>query len=163
MVVGYLNYPWKVLFDPLGIEATFETDKSGTFAASSYVYMSPRDLAKVAILIMQKGKWGNHQLISTNYIEEMLKASSASISRSKNDESDLNYGYQIWLNTRSSTNRVPLKDLAENSIILLGHSGQVVGIFPDDQLIILRSGQDRARLDKNQFFKEILLWAKKQN
>jgi CubicO group peptidase (beta-lactamase class C family) len=158
----YTSYPWKALFDLMGIKATFETDGQGLFVASSYVYISPKDLFKVAQLIAQKGNWNGIQLIPEDYIIQMTKASAASVKRSRMRSDDMNYGFQIWLNATSGDGKKPLKDLPENSIFMLGHHGQAIGIFPDEQIFILRSAYDRGRLDKNKFFKEILEWAKKQ-
>lgn len=158
----YSVYPWKALFDPLDIRASFETDGQGVFVASSYVYMSLKDLLKVAQLILNKGNWGGVQLISEDYITSMTTQTKASSKRSRMRSDDLNYGFQIWLNGLSGNGKLPLKDLPPESIFMLGHHGQIVGIFPDEQIIILRSASDRGRLDKNKFFKEILAWAKKQ-
>ena len=43
----YADYPWTALFEPLGIRsAVWERDATGTFVASSYAYMTARDLAR---------------------------------------------------------------------------------------------------------------------
>lgn len=162
MGADYLAYPWKALFDPLDIRASFETDGQGVFVASSYVYMSLKDLLKVAQLILSKGYWKGIQLIPEEYMVNMTTPTKASRERSRMRSDDLNYGFQIWLNGLSANGKLPLKDLPPESIFMLGHHGQIVGIFPDDQIIILRSANDRGRLDKNKFFKEMLVWAKKQ-
>jgi CubicO group peptidase (beta-lactamase class C family) len=162
MGAEYNLYPWKSLFDPLGIKASFETDGQGIFVASSYVYMSAKDLFKIAQLILQKGKWNDVQVIPELFIEQMVTACESSVKRTRFRSDDLNYGFQIWLNSPSSSGKKPLPDLPGNSIFMLGHHGQLVGIFPDEKIIILRSAYDRGRIDKNKFFSEILLWAKKQ-
>ena len=160
---AYSSYPWKVLFDPLDIRATFESDNQGMFVGASYIYMSPRDLLKIAQLILQKGKWGGQQIISEEFITEMITASEASVNKPKSRPDDPNHGYQIWLNRPSSNGKLPFKDLPPDSIFFLGHHGQMLGIFPQEEMIILRSAYDRNRIDKNKFFKEILEWARRQN
>lgn len=161
MGVEYTYYPWKSLFDPLGIKATFETDSLGVFVASSYVYMSVKDLLKIAQLILQKGQWNGQQIVSESFINQMINPSSSSVNKTKMRDDDLNYGFQIWLNAPSANRKTPLKGLDPKSIFLLGHHGQIVGIFPTEGIIIIRSASDRGRIDKNKFFKEILEWAKK--
>jgi len=43
----YADYPWRALFEPLGItQAVWERDAAGTFVASSYLYLTARDLAR---------------------------------------------------------------------------------------------------------------------
>src|SRR5437868_1082026 len=52
----YPNYPWRALFAPLGIEqAVWETDGRGVFVASSYAYLTARDLARVGLLMLRDG------------------------------------------------------------------------------------------------------------
>lgn len=54
----YAEYPWRALFEPLGIRsAVWERDAAGTFVGSSYVYMSARDLARVGLLMQRHGRW----------------------------------------------------------------------------------------------------------
>ena len=56
---AYVNYPWNALFEPLGItSAVWERDGAGTFVASSYAYMTARDLARVGLLMQRDGRWG---------------------------------------------------------------------------------------------------------
>jgi CubicO group peptidase (beta-lactamase class C family) len=43
----YADWPWTALFDVIGMDATLERDATGTFVGSSYLYASPRDLAKL--------------------------------------------------------------------------------------------------------------------
>lgn len=56
---AYVDYPWEALFKPLGIHnATWETDADETFVASSYAYLTARDLARVGLLMARDGRWG---------------------------------------------------------------------------------------------------------
>lgn len=59
----YAEYPWRALFEPLGIRsAVWERDAAGTFVGSSYVYMSARDLARVGLLMQRHGRWRERQI-----------------------------------------------------------------------------------------------------
>lgn len=58
---AYMSYPWDALFKPLGIHnATWETDADETFVASSYAYLTARDLARVGLLMARDGRWGSN-------------------------------------------------------------------------------------------------------
>ena len=60
---AYWNYPRKRLFDKLGMRHTlFQTDASGTFVGSSYVWASARDFARLGLLYVQNGRWNGEQL-----------------------------------------------------------------------------------------------------
>lgn len=53
-----ISYPWEALFKPVGMaSATFETDASGTFVGSSYLYATPRDWARFGQFLLQGGTW----------------------------------------------------------------------------------------------------------
>lgn len=66
----YAEYPWRALFEPLGIRsAVWERDAAGTFVGSSYVYMSARDLARVGLLMQRHGRWRERQLLPLAWVE----------------------------------------------------------------------------------------------
>ena len=65
----YPDYPWTALFEPLGIRhAVWETDASGTFVASSYAYLTARDLARVGLLMARDGRWNDRQLLPKEWL-----------------------------------------------------------------------------------------------
>jgi len=66
---AYMSYPWDALFKPLGIRnATWETDGDETFVASSYAYLTARDLARVGLLMAREGRWGDQQLLPKEWV-----------------------------------------------------------------------------------------------
>ena len=66
----YPDYPWQALFDPLGItQAVWERDAAGTFVASSYLYLTARDLARVGLLMQREGRWRDRQLLPKAWVE----------------------------------------------------------------------------------------------
>eukprot|EP01132_Coremiostelium_polycephalum_P023241 gene23241-27638_t len=66
---AYVDYPWTALFQPLGIHnATWESDAEETFVASSYAYLTARDLARVGLLMQRDGRWGEQQLLPKEWV-----------------------------------------------------------------------------------------------
>ncbi len=61
----------ETLFDPLGIE-DWEWDGSSGFnpSAASGLRLRPRDLAKIGQLVLERGKWHGHQIVSSSWIED---------------------------------------------------------------------------------------------
>ena len=54
----YPDYPWTALFDRIGVtSAVWERDAAGTFVGSSYLYLTPRDLARIGLLYLRDGCW----------------------------------------------------------------------------------------------------------
>ena len=78
----------KYLFNDLGIkDFTWRTDDKGNPYAMAGLIIYPEDFAKIGSLILNQGNWNGKQLISKNWINEMLTPS-------KNNN---NYGLQWWL------------------------------------------------------------------
>jgi len=140
----YLEYPHQRLFRPLGIEdAYLETDEAGNYIMSSYMFAKPRDWAKLGSLYMNYGNWQGQQLIDSSYISWSLLPTSA----------DPNYGAQVWLNH----NHKDYPSAPENSYKFSGYNGQYVIMIPDEDLIIVRTGESKGpAFDMDKVIAEII-------
>ncbi len=160
---AYQNYPWTSFFQPLQIEATFETDSTGLFIGSSYVYMSARDLAKVGELLLRQGRFNEEEFIPREFIEFMSTLSpgmkNAAPSSGSHHES---YGAQIWLNqiftkTDGQSYGPYIPSAPESLIIGRGYAGQGLYMFPHKSLIVIRLAHDKKRVMNWQKFGELIL------
>ncbi len=78
----------KHLFSHLGIKQfTWVKDKADNPLGMSGFNVLPEDMAKIGILILSKGKWQGKQILSEDWIRQMLAPS----------ELDSNYGFEWWL------------------------------------------------------------------
>ncbi|MEL6437270.1 MAG: serine hydrolase, partial [Pseudomonadota bacterium] len=74
-----LDFPHRALFAPLGMtSAVLETDASGTFVGSSYLYATARDWARLGQFLMQRGVWEGRSLLPTGYVDWMTEPHPAS-------------------------------------------------------------------------------------
>lgn len=155
----YENYPWEKLFKPLEMEGvTWEQDNSKTFIGSSYLFMPPRELAKLGRLYLKKGLWEENQILPRDFIRRSLMTSSASCQHiTKGRMNKFTYGYHWWLNRKCPEKRINTHpDIPENVFMALGHHGQVLAVFPDSQLIVVRMGADKkGRFDRNRWLNSI--------
>ncbi|MNZ45317.1 6-aminohexanoate-dimer hydrolase [compost metagenome] len=136
----YADYPWRALFEPLGIRsAVWETDASGTFVASSYVYMTARDLARIGLLMQRNGRWGEHQLLPRDWVAFSLQPFAGY--RAHQDAAVP--GGHWWLNRAVDGASRPWPDAPEETFAALGHWGQALYVLPDENLVIVRYGDDR--------------------
>jgi CubicO group peptidase (beta-lactamase class C family) len=136
----YANFPWTALFEPLGIRhAVWETDATGTFVASSYAYLTARDLARVGLLMARDGRWGDKQLLPKDWV-------------AFNREPFANYhahqdeavpGGHWWLNRVADGEAQPWPDAPVDTFAALGHWGQAMYVIPSENLVIVRYGDDR--------------------
>jgi CubicO group peptidase (beta-lactamase class C family) len=96
--VPFLEYMRDKLLDPIGFsrDAWCIKTPEGTSWGGSGVICRLRDMAKLAYVCMNKGRWEDKQLISEEYIRA---ATSKQIDNSI--QGSHGYGYQIWMNEDS--------------------------------------------------------------
>ncbi len=120
-----LNYLRQQIFAPLGIRnAVFEPDPSGVMVASSFIYASPRDWARLGLANL------NQSLVSQDWSRR-----AQTVNSSANGPA---YGYQFWLNTGGEELRWP--DLPADAYAMTGNRQQVVMIVPSRNTVIVRLG-----------------------
>ena len=79
----------KYLFNPLGInssEIIWLSDRSGIYEGGRGLYLTTLDMAKIGLLYLNNGRWGDKQIVSKEWVEDSTKNHSPS----PNDF----YGYQ---------------------------------------------------------------------
>ncbi|KQQ26426.1 hypothetical protein ASF53_21065 [Methylobacterium sp. Leaf123] len=129
------RYMHERLFAPAGMtRATFEEDTSGTPVGSSYIYATARDWAQFGQLFLARGRVGSSEVLPTAWIDFVCAPVGAA-------DASGNYGGSFWLNGRDSDGvgrRFP--HLPADAYFAQGHNGQVVGIFPSHEAVIVRLG-----------------------
>ncbi|WP_095127989.1 serine hydrolase [Pseudomonas sp. Irchel s3h14] len=134
------DYPWTALFEPLGIRhAVWESDATGTFVASSYAYLTARDLARVGLLMARDGRWGEHQLLPKDWVTFNREP----FARYQANQDDAVPGGHWWLNRAVEGAAKPWPDAPADSFAALGHWGQAMYVIPSENLVIVRYGDDR--------------------
>lgn len=128
------EFAQEVLFDPLGISPaqwhwTYVLDRSQRNEFGQ-IYLRPRDMLKLGLLIQQRGAWQGGRVVSGSWIDAAVSK------RSRVDDSD--YGLGIWhrwygVPTANGTQRV-------ETIMLSGNGGQKVYVVPSLDLIVVFTG-----------------------
>ena len=116
---------------PLGLSNTlFETDGTGAFVGSSYIYATARDWAKMGYLLENQGNINGEQVLPENYVRELsLPNTSANAP---------DYGYQVWLNAGAQELNWP--SIPQDAYAMRGNRGQAVMIIPSLDTVIVRLG-----------------------
>lgn len=139
----YRDYPWSALFEPLGItSATWERDASGTLVASSYAYLSARDLARVGLLMQRDGRWGERQLLPASWVA-FNRTPFANYQPDPQKPNEAVPGGQWWLNVDLPQSTRPWPDASPTTFAALGHWGQGLYVLPEQKLVIVRYADDR--------------------
>ena len=140
---AYSGYPWTSLFDPLGIRsAVWERDASGTFVASSYAYMTARDLGRVGLLMQRDGRWGDRQVLPAAWAA-FNRTPFANYLPNPDKPHDAVPGGQWWLNAALEGVPKPWPDVPDSAFAALGHWGQALYVLPAQKLVVVRYADDR--------------------
>lgn len=119
------------LLKPLGIKKVFfEPDASGIPIASSYLFATAEDWARLGWLMANQGQINNQRLLSADWVKR-----ATSPNQSENEKA---YGYQFWLNRGDDMLRWP--QLPEDAYAMMGNRKQFVMIIPSERLVFVRLG-----------------------
>lgn len=125
------DFLYQDFFAPLELNNSWlEPDASGVFIGSSYPYMSARDWARLAQLMLNKGTLNGHRLLSEDWVERAITPNSSN--------NDSRYGYQFWLNNQEDNKRWP--SLPATMYAMHGNRHQIVAVFPAKRLSVVRLG-----------------------
>ncbi len=122
------DFAEEYLFKPLGIYnyRWSYIKKSRKVDAGGHIYMTPRDLAKIGQLVLNKGRWNGNQIVSSEWV------TSATTTHTRIGNMD--YGYLWW--------QIPFKypDREIPSICASGNGGQFIIIVPEFNLVAAFTG-----------------------
>jgi CubicO group peptidase (beta-lactamase class C family) len=122
----------RALFKPLGIEgATWWEGPNGSRSPAFGLSLKPRDMAKIGLMVLQKGEWQGRQVVPKEWIEE-------STSRQVEDAlgKGLDYGYLWWERNVIAGGRV------RRVVEAWGVGGQYIFIVPDGGVVVVMTGGD---------------------
>ena len=141
----YWAYPAKALFAPIGATtAVMETDTSGTWVGSSYLWASVGDWARLGQLMLQDGRWGSAkeiQVLPPGWLQRAKTQSTLS-------GAGRGYGAQTWLYGNPNEGTCKGRGIPEDTLAMGGHWGQMVAMIPSRELVIVRLGWT---FDREQF------------
>lgn len=112
--------------------------KIGDLTISKYpayhMWFSTRDMARIGLLMLNKGKWNEKQVLSENWIDEMTSqiTTSAEVesNTSKLGNADFGYSYMWWLWENTADNRF------KGAYSAFGALGQSITIFPEIDVVV---------------------------
>lgn len=149
------EYAVKHLFTPLGISNYFwKRTPFGLVDTQEGLYVTPRDIAKIAYLYLRQGEWEDRQVVPAEWV-----AASIEPSADVPGENDIQYGYKWWLYhyQHNGQDRVAFAGA--------GFGNQRPIVFPELDLIVVFTGwnilPDRPALSPKIAIERILETVKK--
>jgi CubicO group peptidase (beta-lactamase class C family) len=95
--ISTLEYAQEKLFGPLGITGvTWETDPQGIPLGNTGLMLSPRDMAKLGYLYLNRGGWNGEQIVPAKWVGEST-AKHMETKGLMNAAEDDGYGYFWWI------------------------------------------------------------------
>ena len=136
------------LMTPLGIKAgtwSWTRDKAGHIMGFYGVNMRADDFGRLGELMRRNGVWRGRRLLDPYFMQEAIRPT----------ETNGCYGWLIWLNAakpcvgpriteRPVDDAREFPDLPADLYHFSGLFGQLVAVFPSQDLVIVRTGQDRS-------------------
>lgn len=142
---------WSQLFEKVGMQhVTFEEDVKGNPLGGSYIYAPARDYAKLGYLALNDGCWAGERLLPEGWMKaatttsDTFKASPicAGVAAAECDREPA--GYMWWLNQAPVAGApLPHRDLPASTYHANGHWGQYIMVFPEQDVVVVRLGDDR--------------------
>jgi CubicO group peptidase (beta-lactamase class C family) len=130
----YWAYARQALFDPIGARtAVLEADADGTWIASSYLWASTADWARLGLVMLQDGRWGARQVLPPGWL---ARAATSALARGEG----LGYGAQTWLVGHPGEGMCRDRGLPPDAMAMLGHWGQLVAVVPSREVVVVRLG-----------------------
>lgn len=151
-LLEYLN---DRVLDPLGIkEAFWQESTQGVNYGGWGLYLNTESLAKAGQLLLQKGKWGDSQLLPEEWVEEMshrqVQSSPAGINSVELDMATADpdwvqgYGYQMWI-------------CRNNAFRADGARGQYIIVLPDQNSVVAMTANTTRMQDELQLVWDYVL------
>jgi CubicO group peptidase (beta-lactamase class C family) len=130
------------LFEPLGITRwEWATDSKDRPLAHAGLRLTPRDMAKIGRLVLNKGLWNGKRVLSQSWIESSTRAHiTTGIDIFSASGQTLDYGYQWWVGKTVLPNRSITWSAA------VGNGGQRIYVVPELDMVVVTTAGDYGSL-----------------
>ncbi|MDR0848474.1 MAG: beta-lactamase family protein [Propionibacteriaceae bacterium] len=113
------------LFNPLHIpNPQWQTCPGGHNTGAFGLHLTTSELARMGQVLLHEGEWDGSQLVSADYVKAMHTDTVSTDHHFEDTESDVGYGYQVWLNTAPGTFRAD------------GMYGQFSIVLPEQRAVV---------------------------
>jgi CubicO group peptidase (beta-lactamase class C family) len=150
----YWRYPREALFDPIGARSpVLESDAAGTFIASSYLWATPLDWARIGEVLRRDGLAGERRVFPAGWQR------FAGHPPPSDDPAATAYGAHVWLAGAAEGSACGARHgLPADTFLMSGHWGQLVAVIPSREAVVVRLGMtlDRRRFDGCAFIRTVL-------
>ena len=135
----------RYLARPLGIELRpWQADPQGVYFGGNDMFLRPRDMLKIGTLYLNRGRWGDRQVVPAAWID------SSYVERTMSPWNGNRYGYGWWTRT------------AHGHAVRFawGYGGQFIFVVPTLELVVVATSDAESRRegDHNRAVHRLLEW-----
>ena len=139
------RFAQRYLARPLGIDLRpWQADPQGIYFGGNDMYLTPRDMLKIGTLYLDRGRWGDRQVIPAEWID------SSYVERTSSPWNGNRYGYGWWTRT------------AHGHAVRFawGYGGQFIFVVPTLELVVVvtSDAESRREGDHNRAVHRLLEW-----
>jgi len=117
-----LDFARQHLFKPLGIrDVIWPADPQGLSHGWGDIRLHPRDMAKIGLLWLNRGRWEGRQIVSEEWVAQSIKRQ---VKTGGNDD----YGFGWWITDQ------------EGAYAAIGRGGQRIQVWPSINTILVMTG-----------------------
>jgi len=117
------------LFTPMGIDRYhWFKHADGTVYSNGDLLLTPRDLARIGLFVLNRGEWEGRQIVSRRWIVESTRRRVAT-------QTGLNYGYHWWVGSAVRAGR------RFDIVFASGTGGQRLFIVPELNMVVVVTAQ----------------------
>ena len=152
-----LDYLQEKIFTPMHItQVEWEKSPDGICTGGWGLRVQTETLAKLGVLMLNKGAWEGQQLVSADYVEQ---ACSPLIAAEPSEDGISSYGYHLWNATWQGFGKLS---------IAMGRFGQAMVLLPEQDMVvvvlgIMAEGQSILPFLKNQLLPGVIDGASKSD
>ncbi|UCD38987.1 MAG: serine hydrolase [Fidelibacterota bacterium] len=134
------------LFNYLGITEWTWSDYKDTLSVGGWgLSLLPTDMVKLGQLYIQEGCWGEHRVISKEWVARSIQPFGSMTSRH-------NYSYQWWRYSETMSEAGLIEHA--NIYFALGRGGQFIWVIPMYDMVVVSTAWN----DNNGYWSESMLW-----
>lgn len=123
-----------------------------------HMWFSTRDMARIGLLMLNRGNWNGTQVISEDWVHEMLVTRTGmeevnnNVPYMKNNGNQYGYGYMWWLFDNKEDKRY------KNAYSALGAMGQSISVLPEiDVVVAFKTKSDYRRRNSGEVRRKLLI------
>jgi CubicO group peptidase (beta-lactamase class C family) len=119
----------------------------GSGNSGKHIQISAREIARLGLLYLNRGKWGDRQLIPAEWVEQATRVQVPAETPLGHPESGIDgpgmYGFNWWVNGVKPDGERKWPDVPVGTFSASGHNNNDMFVIPEWDTVVVRLGLDQ--------------------